>query len=186
MPANPHGCRMKINLVTISAWLMAFAPLLVLILAMAVDRHRRKRFEKPPQTEKLLRPPGYLLSIRLDETVDKIVDAMLLACVLCSCAGAFVIATVQLLAAHAPVLWLTSAVVLLAGFSVAGIWATLRAFQHYRTVQDYRLGLRGEQAVAEALNEAADCGFRAFHDLQPEKLGNINHVAAGPRGVFFD
>ena len=27
-------------------------------------------------------------------------------------------------------------------------------------MQDYRLGLRGEQAVAEALNEAADCGFR--------------------------
>jgi hypothetical protein len=51
-------------------------------------------------------------------------------------------------------------------------------------VQDYRPGLRGEQAVAEVLNEAADCGFRAFHDLQTEKLGNIDHVAAGPRGVF--
>ena len=121
MPANPHGCRMKFDLSIVSVWLAALAPLLVLILAMAVDRHRRKRFEKPPQTEKLLRPPVYSLSIRLDETVDKIVDAMLLACVLCSCAGAFVIATVQLLAAPAPVLWLTSAVVLLAGFSVAGI-----------------------------------------------------------------
>src|ERR1035441_5957137 len=106
MLANLHGCRMKINLVTISVWLAAFVPLLVLILAMAIDRHRRKRFEKPPQTEKLLRPPGYSLSMRLDEMVDKIVDAMLLACVLCSCAGAFVIATVQLLAAHVSVLWL--------------------------------------------------------------------------------
>jgi len=184
MPANPYGCRMKINLVTISVWLAAFVPLLVLILAMAIDRRRRKRFERPPQTEKLLRPPGYSLSIRLDETVDKIVNAMLSACVLCYCAGVSVVLTVQLLAAHAPVLWLTPAVVLLAGFGVAGIWATLRAFRHYRTAQDYRLGLRGEQAVAEALNEVADCGFRAFHDLQTEKLGNIDHVAAGTRGVF--
>jgi hypothetical protein len=74
--------------------------------------------------------------------------------------------------------------VLLAGFGVAGILATLRAFHHYRTAQDYRLGLRGEQAVAEALKEVADCGFRAFHDLQTEKLGNIDHVAVGVRGVF--
>lgn len=175
---------MKFNLVMVSAWLMAFAPLLVLILAMAIDRRLRKRFEKPPQTEKLLRPPGYSLSIRLDETVDKIVNAMLSACVLCYCAGVSVVLTVQLLAAHALVLWLAPAVVLLVGFAVAGIWATLRAFRQYRTAQDYRLGLRGEQAVAEALSEVADCGFRAFHDLQTEKLGNIDHVAAGTRGVF--
>jgi heme/copper-type cytochrome/quinol oxidase subunit 1 len=58
MPANLHGCRVKLDFVTISAWLAAFAPLLVLIVAMAIDRHLRKRFEKPPQTEKLLHPPG--------------------------------------------------------------------------------------------------------------------------------
>ena len=118
MPANPHGCRMKFDLSIVSVWLAALAPLLVLILAMAVDRHRRKRLEKPPQTEKLLRPPGYSLSIRLDEMVDKIVDAMLLACVLGSCAGAFIIAAVQLLAANVSLLWLVPAVVLLAGFGL--------------------------------------------------------------------
>jgi hypothetical protein len=184
MPANPHGCRMKFNLVMVSVSLAAFVPMIVLLLAITIDRRSRKRSEKPPQTEKLLRPPGYSLSIRLDETVDKIVDAMLFACLLCCLAGVSIILTVQLLAAHAPVLWLAPAVVLLAGFSGAGIWATLRAFRHYRIAQDYRLGLRGEQAVAEALNDAADCGFRAFHDLQTDKLGNIDHVVAGPRGVF--
>ena len=184
MPANPHGCRMKFNLVMVSVWLTAFVPLLVLVLAMAIDRRRRKRFEKPPQTEKLLRPPGYSLSIRLDETVDKIVDAMLSACVLCCCAGVSVVLTVQLLAAHAPVLWLAPAIMLLMGFSVAGICATLRAFRQYRTAQDYRLGLRGEQAVAEVLHEVADSGFRAFHDLPGGEDWNIDHIAAGPRGVF--
>jgi len=184
MPVNLHGCRMKFDLSIVSVWLAAFVPLGVLILAMVSDRRRRKRFERPPQTEKLLRPPGYSLSIRLDETVDKIVDSMLFACVLCCLAGVSIILTVQLLVAHVSVLWLAPAVVLLTGFGAAGILATLRAFRHYRTAQDYRLGLRGEQAVAETLNEAADCGFRAFHDLQTEKLGNIDHVAVGTRGVY--
>jgi hypothetical protein len=116
--------------------------------------------------------------------VDKILDAMLSACVLCFCAGASIILTVQLLAAHVSLSWLAPAVALLVGFSATGIWATLRAFRHVQTARDYRLGLRGEQAVAEALNEVADCGFRAFHDLQTEKLGNIDHVVVGTRGVF--
>ena len=175
---------MKFDLVMVSVWLAAFGPLLVLILAMAIDRRRRKRIEKPPQTEKLLRPPGYSLSIRLDEIQDSFLFDIFWAATPCAFAGASVILTVQLLAARAPVLWLAPAVVLLAGFSVAGIWATLRTFRHYWTAQDYRLGLSGEQAVAEALNEVADCGFRAFHDLQTEKLGNIDHVAVGTRGVF--
>ena len=44
--------------------------------------------------------------------------------------------------------------------------------------------MRGEQAVAEALSEAADSGFRAFHDLQTDSNGNLDHVAIGTRGVF--
>ena len=42
--------------------------------------------------------------------------------------------------------------------------------------------LRGEQAVAEALNEAE--GFRVFHDLPGGNDWNIDHVAVGTRGVF--
>ena len=38
--------------------------------------------------------------------------------------------------------------------------------------------------MAEVLNEAAEFGFRAFHDLQTDNIGNIDHVAVGTRGVF--
>jgi len=175
---------MKFDLPMVSVWLAALAPMGVLLLAMVIDRRRRKRIEKPPQSEKLLRPPGYSLSIRLDETIEKILNKMFLACVLCSFAGDFIVATVQLLAAHAPVLWLAPAVTLLAGFSVAGVWATIRAFRHFREAQNVRLGLRGEQAVAEVLHEIADSGFRAFHDLTDDGDWNIDHVAVGTRGVF--
>jgi hypothetical protein len=44
--------------------------------------------------------------------------------------------------------------------------------------------MRGEQAVAESLGEAADSGFRAFHDLPGGDNWNIDHVAVGTRGVF--
>ena len=164
---------MKFELTTVSVWLAAFVPLLVLILAIVIDRRRRKHIEKPPQAEKLLRPPGYSLSIRLDETLDKILNAMLSACALCSFAAASIIATVQLLAAHAPALWLAPAIALLVGFSVAGVWATVRAFRHFGEAQNIRLGLRGEQAVAEVLHEVADSGFRAFHDSHGERLETL-------------
>jgi hypothetical protein len=175
---------MKFDLVMVSVWLAAFAPMGILLLAMVIDRRRRKQIEKPPQTEKLLRPPGYSLSIRLDETIEKILNAMLSACALCSFAGVSIIATVQLLAAHASVLWLAPVFALLAGFSVAGVWATIRAFRRFREAQNIRLGLRGEQAVAEVLHEVADSGFRAFHDLPGDGDWNIDHVAVGTRGVF--
>jgi hypothetical protein len=175
---------MKFDLVMVSVWLATFAPMGVFLLAMVIDRRRRKRIEKPPQTEKLLRPPGYSLSIRLDETLDKILNTMFSACALCSLAGASIIATVQLLAAHAPVLWLTPAVVLLVVFSFAGVWTTIRAFRHFGEAQNIRLGLSGEQAVAEVLHEVADSGFRAFHDLPGDGDWNIDHVAVGTRGVF--
>jgi hypothetical protein len=38
-------------------------------------------------------------------------------------------------------------------------------------------GLARRAGVAGSLNEAADSGFRAFHDLQTNGNGNIDHVA---------
>ena len=58
----------------------------------------------------------------------------------------------------------------------------MRTFRRFHESRDIRLGLRGEQAVAEALNEAN--GFRAFHDMPGGDDWNIDHVAVGTRGVF--
>jgi hypothetical protein len=59
---------MKLDFATIPVWVAAFAPLLALAMALAIDKRNRKATEKPPQSEKLLRPPGYSLAIRVDET----------------------------------------------------------------------------------------------------------------------
>ena len=53
-----------------------------------------------------------------------------------------------------------------------------------REARNCRLGLSGEQAVAEALAEVGPAGYRAFHDLPGGDHWNVDHVAVGPQGVF--
>ena len=168
----------------VSVLLATFAPALALFLAIAWERRQRKQIEKPPQSEKLLRPPGYSLSIRLDETLDLVIQRILTASVLSAISSAGVIALAILLGAHAPASYVILCLLAVAPFAVGSVWAALRAFRLFKEAQNIRLGLRGEQAVAEALSEAADSGFRAFHDLQTESNGNLDHVAIGTRGVF--
>jgi hypothetical protein len=155
-----------------------------LIVAIILDRAWRKKSEKPPQTEKLLRPPGYSLSLNLDKTLDAMVDDMIAACSLSAFAGVCFAVFHSLIVAKAPASWLSTCLIILAAFTILSTWAAIKAFLGFKKAQNIRLGLRGEQAVAEALNEAAENGFRAFHDLPAEENWNIDHVAAGTRGVF--
>ena len=173
---------MKISVLLVL--LGAITPMVYLIAAVIVDRQRRRNIEKPSQSEKLLRPPGYSLSIWLDENADKTLDDLFISCGFSAMAGIFVWILAVSLSHHAPFLWWAVPAVVLVLFIIAGGMAAVRAFRGYQAAQDIRLGLRGEQAVAEALGEAVEYGFRTFHDLQTNKVGNIDHVAVGTRGVF--
>ena len=173
---------MKFDSSMVSVLLAAFAPALFLFLAITWDRRQRKHTEKPPQSEKLLRPPGYSLSIRLDETFDLVIDRILFASVLSACSAACAIGLAILLGARAPVSYVIMGLLAVTLFVVGCVWAILRAFHWFKEAQNIRLGLRGEQAVAEALNEAD--GFRVFHDMPGGGDWNIDHVAVGTRGVF--
>jgi hypothetical protein len=79
--------------------------------------------------------------------------------------------------------WYTTsaAIVFLAATGVQFVIAVKRA-------KPYNRGLRGERAVADALDELAAHGYRVFHDLPDTtasgKPCNIDHVLAGPEGVF--
>jgi hypothetical protein len=173
---------MKFDSSMISVLLATLAPPLILFLAIVWDRHQRKHTEKPPQSEKLLRPPGYSLSIRLDETFDLVIERILIASTLSAISSAGVIALAGLLGAHAPVSYVIMGLLAVTPFVAGCVWAALRAFHWFKEAQNIRLGLRGEQAVAEALNEAS--GFRVFHDMPGGDDWNIDHVAVGTQGVF--
>jgi hypothetical protein len=75
---------MKFDSSIVSFLVAALFPAVVLISAIVWDRRQRKRTEKPPQSVKLLRPPGYSLSIRLDNTLDSLGFSLLMATVLCA------------------------------------------------------------------------------------------------------
>jgi hypothetical protein len=57
-------------------------------------------------------------------------------------------------------------------------WRMLRA------IRPLRLGLLGEQAVAEHLQKLVAQGYRVFHDVPGGGKWNIDHVAVGPAGMF--
>lgn len=153
--------------------LAAIAPLIGLMSAIIWERNRRRRTEKPPQTEKLLRPPGYSLSLRFDKIFDGVMNNFLASCGFSTMAGMCVITLGTLFSLRAPVLWLVICVLFLTAFATVSALAAVKAFRGYKAARNVRLGISGEQAVAEALNEAADSGFRAFHDLPAGTIGTL-------------
>lgn len=175
---------MKFDSTMIPVLLATFSPALVFFLAISLDRRKRKRVEKSPQTEKLLRPPGHSLSIRLDNTFDAIINNLFAASMLAALSGAGVFAFAGFLGANAPALFPVVCLLVTVPLLAGCLWATRRAFQKFKEGRNIRLGISGEQAVAESLGEAADSGFRAFHDLPGGDNWNIDHVAVGTRGVF--
>jgi len=166
---------------------MGFCAICPVLAILAIDsmRRRRRAGDKPPQKEKLLRPAGYSCSLRLDEAEYNFIGWLLGATAACSFAGAMVLITSAYIKARgfAALAWVPG-VSLLASALLTGE-CVRRALKKINDGRNLRLGLRGEQAVAEVLHEVADCGFHAFHDLQRGgKSGNIDHVAVGPQGVF--
>jgi hypothetical protein len=173
---------MKLDSSMVTIWLAILAPPVALFLAISFDRRQRRHTEKPPQSEKLLRPPGYSLSVRLDETFESSLNNMFAACALSAFSSAGFYAIAFLLGEKAPLLWLTGGILFAAPFVIGCVFCAVRAFRFFKEAQNIKLGLRGEQAVAEALNEAN--GFRSFHDMPGGDDWNIDHVAVGTRGVF--
>lgn len=94
---------MKFDWSIIPVVLASLAPLFAFVAAVLWDRRQRKRVEKPPQAEKLLRPPGYSLSIRLEKTSDAVLLELLKAFFLGSVACAVALVFYRLLTARAPV-----------------------------------------------------------------------------------
>jgi hypothetical protein len=154
------------------------------LFALLYYRKWRDRHVDPPQTEKLLRPPGYSLSVKLDTYFDELLTDCCVTMLICAASEVFAQLTgvAVILAATwwvLPFAGLFFATALITGLRV------IRTANRFREMQNVRLGLRGEQAVAEALNEAGDCGYRSFHDVEPKAGGwNIDHVVVGTRGIF--
>lgn len=146
--------------------------------------HWQNRNKRLPFTQKMLRPPGESLRVRLIGLDEKLNDAF-----------------VQLfLAAYSPLLM--AGLVALQGLRPSvGVWAVLigiaiiaSAFSAYRLWKllnerrRIRLGFEGERHIGETLNQLMLVGYRVFHDFlitdKPRSIRNIDHIVIGPNGVF--
>src|SRR4051812_4331312 len=94
----------------ISLFLGGIAPLIAFALAANLELRRRRNQEKPPQVEKLLRPPGYSLSVRLDELTERVVTEFGGASALSACAGVGTAMTARFFAFGVPILWIVGSV----------------------------------------------------------------------------
>lgn len=176
---------------------LVFATFAVVAWRKRHDKIARR--ETPPQRTKILRPAGYSLSCRIDE-LDETFNLWV----------PYAIAGGGVLGLAVSVLYPFAEGLVLRRFTLAEIrhglpgellfsilafaiaslaWtiaSVIKVFQIQGKIRDYRFGLRGEQAVAEALGSSAvvAAGYVTFHDVPGDGPWNIDHVVIGPGGVF--
>jgi hypothetical protein len=150
-------------------------PASVLVAAVTFDRfNRKRRGERLPVSDKLLRPAGHSLQIHIEKLTDDYI-MLILAAVLCSLASVGALGFPPPDATGRSV-WLG------VGATGAGVCSVM-AWRKRTRIRYARLGLIGEQAMAEYLAVLASKGCRLFHDV-PVDRENIDHVVVGPPGVF--
>lgn len=162
-------------------------------------RRREILGESAPQNERLLRPPGYHLQQEMETLDEKIVMTVIHIMASCAIAGMFLALSIRLVAmmivkgaSLGQLIAIPNGYLVVlsvpCGF-VATAWAVaacLRLFRLLDITRAYRLGLRGEQATAEALHDSrlAVAGFHVFHDVPGDGRWNVDHVVVGPPGIF--
>jgi Nuclease-related domain len=152
-------------------------PMAVLLAVLFVDRwHRKRSGERPPQQEKLLRPPGHSLSLRLADLGDNLSGWMM---------GAFLaslssVGIVSFAPSNSKSVQFATALL----FALCSAGCTVMAWRTGRNIRFHRLGLLGEQSVAEQLQRLIGDGHLVYHDVPGDGKWNIDHVVVGPAGVF--
>lgn len=140
---------------------------------------QRKTQERSPISEKLLRPPGESLRLRIEDLRETFSERLSFAMTFPGAILAAMLLTVtdgSMSRSRALIAFAISAALL--------IYLLRRAFQTRMKLTRYQLGFHGERAVAEELNQLMRDGCRVFHDLPIDPYGNVDHVIVSSVGVF--
>ena len=161
----------------IGTWFLAIGAL----LGTAHLRNWRitKQKMRMPVAEKLLRGPGESLRKKLEELDEQLSQEMAVAFVL----PLVYVGTILLQEHKFHFGWGG-----ISFFSIVGVVGYAVVCRRIHRVLDvrrkYRLGLGGERAVGEELNQLMLAGCRVFHDVPNAPYGNIDHVLVAPSGVY--
>ena len=173
-------------MVTILHWILLatlFVPILTMLGIVRILREMRSsRGERPPVSEKLLRPAGESLRKeleKLDEQVNDIFIWTLFGPALFT--AMFVILNPGASSTGGSAV---AAVILITAGSIVFAFLVWRLIKLINRRRDYRLGFAGERAVAEELNQLMLDGCRVFHDVPMEPYGKVDHVLVAPTGIY--
>lgn len=173
-----------------SVFLAALTPVAIIATGVWHDRKVRGRTTRAPQQERLLRPAGHSLAVRLSKAGDDLFEQIAIICGVFAIAGLTIGMAGRFWGAIGPGGWSVGTSVAATGLIAFGGWRIQGLFRCLEEMRRIRLGLRGEQAVAEAAEELGFAGYRAFHDLPGSEIKpsnqswNIDHVLIGSRGLF--
>src|SRR5581483_9647932 len=167
-------------------WAIFFESAFLLVLGGAVLGliHWKNRKKRLPFTQKILRPPGESLRIRLIELDEQLNDRLIQ--LFLSAYSPLIMAGLVALQGIRPGIgvWITIAFIA----AIASIWSAYRLWKVINLRRRIRLGFEGERHVGEALNQLMLVGYRVFHDFlitdRPRSIRNIDHIVIGPNGVF--
>ncbi|QEG40824.1 nuclease-related domain-containing protein [Roseimaritima ulvae] len=173
----------------ILSWFAVFlGPVLVCLLGMlpllvCVAYWRRLQSQKTrqnPLTRKLLRSPGHSLRKKIDD-LDIEVDAIL---------SAWILLPPLLCLVHVSDSYFRGTPesadrVVMGMFAAIGISLVIgrTLFKRFDELRQFKLGLEGELATGQELDQLMLEGCRVFHDI-PFPYGNIDHVVVSRSGVF--
>ncbi len=140
----------------------------------------RKQLRHSPLTRNLLRPPGHTLRIKMIDAVSELVISTMILMLLPLVQYAVYISQSYFagLAETPSRLWAN----IILGTVVFAYFAR-RLSSHLTQMKYDALGLEGEMATGEELNQLMLDGCRVYHDI-PFPYGNIDHVVVSPSGVF--
>ena len=146
--------------------------------------HWKDRKKRLPFTQKILRPPGESLRLRLIELDEKLNERLIQ--LFLWAYSPLVMAGLVALQGVRPSTGVWIAIVAIA--AIASIWSAYRLWKVINLRRRIRLGFEGERHVGETLNQLMLVGYRVFHDFlitdKPRSIRNIDHVVIGPNGVF--
>ena len=166
------------------AILLESAFLLALGGAVLALFHWKDRKKRLPFTQKILRPPGESLRLRLIELDERLNDRLMQ--LFLAAYSPLIMAGLVALQGVRPSIGVWIAIAAIA--AVMSIWSAYRLWKVINLRRRIRLGFEGERHVGEALNQLMLVGYRVFHDFlitdKPRSIRNIDHIVIGRNGVF--
>jgi hypothetical protein len=175
------------NLSVFSLGLAQFIPVIVFILSVGTiallltyREWRAKRIAKSnPLTADLLRPPGYSLSVKIDDLTGDLLSYI-------GILGALPLLVYGMALSRIVIgdtLSLPDCVFYIVIGSTVVIWGLSKISKTLTERAKLRLGLDAEMFVGQELNHLMREGCYVYHDFPADKF-NIDHIVIGPTGIF--